>query len=217
MKTLGIKAGAVVLLMAALLVVYTYIDMLEGEASIAEQNRIAAVELYDGEKDRVFALNLKVEDLNRIKNAQIKEMDSIRRVLSVKDKQLRALYGSKSTADIHDTIVIHIRVPIYDDTSYINSNNTNATRGSVIDTCIGDMKWYSICIDNIDSNLVVLTAHFESDLTLTAVEKKEPVSKPGKTWLGRLFQRKVKTLSIIAVEQNPYVKNNSTTFVVTVK
>lgn len=213
MRSLGFKVAGVGAVIAALIVLVVYVHKLREDVQIAEQNRIASVEMYNNEKNKTYALNLKIEDLDRIKNKQIQEMDSIRRALNVKDKQLKALYGQKSSADIRDTIELPIHVPVIDSTA----GNVIPMEDCYTDTCIGDMRWYNVCIDRIDSNLIVLSAHFESDLTLITVEKKEIVNKPRKTWLGRLFQRKVKTMSITAVEQNPYVRNDSTILVVPIK
>lgn len=213
MRSLGFKVAGVGAVIAVLIALMAYVHELRKDVQIAEQNRIASVELYNNEKNKTYALNLKIEDLDRIKNKQIQEMDSIRRALNVKDKQLKALYGQKSSADIRDTIELPIYVPVIDSTT----GNVIPMEDCYTDTCIGDMRWYNVCIDRIDSNLIVLSAHFESDLTLITVEKKEIVNKPRKTWLGRLFQRKVKTMSITAVEQNPYVKNDSTILVVPIK
>lgn len=213
MRSLGFKVAGVGAVIAALIALMVYVHKLREDVQIAEQNRIASVEMYNNEKNKTYALNLKIEDLDRIKNKQIQEMDSIRRALNVKDKQLKALYGQKSSADIRDTIELPIHVPVIDSTT----GNVIPMEDCYTDTCIGDMRWYNVCIDRIDSNLIVLSAHFESDLTLITVEKKEIVNKPRKTWLGRLFQRKVKTMSITAVEQNPYVRNDSTILVVPIK
>lgn len=213
MRSLGFKVAGVGAVIAALIALMVYVRELREDVQIAEQNRIASVEMYNNEKNKTYALNLKIEDLDRIKNKQIQEMDSIRRALNVKDKQLKALYGQKSSADIRDTIELPIHVPVIDSTT----GNVIPMEDCYTDTCIGDMRWYNVCIDRIDSNLIVLSAHFESDLTLITVEKKEIVNKPRKTWLGRLFQRKVKTMSITAVEQNPYVRNDSTILVVPIK
>lgn len=213
MRSLGFKLAGVGAVIAALIALIAYVHELREDVQIAEQNRIASVEMYNNEKNKTYALNLKIEDLDRIKNKQIQEMDSIRRALNVKDKQLKALYGQKSSADIRDTIELPIYVPVIDSTT----GNVIPMEDCYTDTCVGDMRWYNVCIDRIDSNLIVLSAHFESDLTLITVEKKEIVNKPRKTWLGRLFQRKVKTMSITAVEQNPYVRNDSTILVVPIK
>lgn len=213
MRSLGFKVAGVGAVIAALIALMVYVHKLREDVQIAEQNRIASVEMYNNEKNKTYALNLKIEDLDRIKNKQIQEMDSIRRALNIKDKQLKALYGQKSSADIRDTIELPIHVPVIDSTT----GNVIPMEDCYTDTCIGDMRWYNVCIDRIDSNLIVLSAHFESDLTLITVEKKEIVNKPRKTWLGRLFQRKVKTMSITAVEQNPYVRNDSTILVVPIK
>lgn len=213
MRSLSFKLAGVGVVIAALIALIVYVHELREDVQIAEQNRIASVEMYNNEKNKTYALNLKIEDLDRIKNKQIQEMDSIRRALNVKDKQLKALYGQKSSADIRDTIELPIYVPVIDSTT----GNVIPMEDCYTDTCVGDMRWYNVCIDRIDSNLIVLSAHFESDLTLITVEKKEIVNKPRKTWLGRLFQRKVKTMSITAVEQNPYVRNDSTILVVPIK
>lgn len=213
MRSLGFKVAGVGAVIAALIALLAYVRELREDVQIAEQNRIASVEMYNNEKNKTYALNLKIEDLDRIKNKQIQEMDSIRKALNVKDKQLKALYGQKSSADIRDTIELPIYVPVIDSTT----GNVIPMEDCYTDTCVGDMRWYNVCIDRIDSNLIVLSAHFESDLTLITVEKKEIVNKPRKTWLGRLFQRKVKTMSITAVEQNPYVRNDSTILVVPIK
>lgn len=205
MKALIFKISVVIIIIAFIAGLFLYINKLKNEVDIAEKNRIATVELYDSEKDKVFALNLKIEDLDRIKNEQIQQMDSIRKCLKIKDKQLKALYNSKSSADIIDTI----RIPIYERDSIFDN--------CYLDTCIGDPRWYDVCVNQIDSGLVILSTHFSSDLTLIASEKKEIIGKPRKTWIGRLFQKKTKALSVTTVEQNPYVKNDSTVFVIPIK
>lgn len=213
MKSLFWKVSGIAVIIALICSLVSYVNDLRNEVKIAEQNRVAAIELYNDEQNTTYALRVQVDDLDRIKNAQIREMDSIRHELNVKDKHLKALYGSKSSADIRDTI--EIPIPMY------LKDSADSAGGYCVDTCIGDMKWYSICIEGVDSNLVALSAHFESDLTLIAVEKKEVVDKPRKTAFGRFFQKlfskKVKTMSIMAIEQNPYVKNDSTTFVIPIK
>jgi hypothetical protein len=213
MKSLVWKVSGIAVIIALICLLISYVNGLRNEVKIAEQNRLAAIELYNDEQNTTYALRVQVDDLDRIRNAQIREMDSIRHELKVKDKHLKALYGSKSSADIHDTIEIPIPVYLKDSIDSIGDY--------CVDTCIGDMRWYNICIERVDSNLVALSAHFESDLTLIAVEKKEVVDKPRKTAFGRflqkLFSKKVKTMSITAIEQNPYVKNDSTMFVIPVK
>lgn len=213
MKSLFWKVSGIAVIITLICSLVSYVNNLRNEVKIAEQNRVAAIELYNDEQSTTYALRVQVDDLDRIKNAQIREMDSIRHELNVKDKHLKALYGSKSSADIRDTI--EIPIPMY------LKDSVGSTRGYCVDTCIGDMKWYSICIEGVDSNLVALSAHFESDLTLIAVEKKEVIDKPRKTAFGRflqkLFSKKVKTMSIMTIEQNPYVKNDSTTFVIPIK
>ena len=172
MRSLGFKVAGVGAVIAALIALMVYVHKLREDVQIAEQNRIASVEMYNNEKNKTYALNLKIEDLDRIKNKQIQEMDSIRRALNIKDKQLKALYGQKSSADIRDTVELPIYVPVIDSTT----GNVIPMEDCYTDTCIGDMRWYNVCIDRIDSNLIVLSAHFESDLTLITVEKKEIVN-----------------------------------------
>jgi hypothetical protein len=212
MRNIVLKIAGIAALIALISFMVSYVSELREEVKMAEQNRIASVEMYNTESSKVYALRLHIDDLDRIKNKQIHEMDSIRKELRVKDKQLQSLYGCKSHADIKDTI----RIPLYIYPSKDSNDSIGALDGYK-DTCIGDVRWYNICVDRVDSNLIALSAHFESDLTLVALEKKEPINKPRKTWLGRLFQKKVKTMSITTIEQNPYVTNDSTIFVVPIK
>lgn len=206
----GIKILVIIAIIAAVIAGINYVQRLQQEVKIAEQNRLATVELYESEKNTTYALNVKLEDLNRYKNAQIQEMDSIRNVLKIKDKQLKAMYGQKSSADMRDTIRIPVFIPSEDSTVY--------TLDSIrVDTCVGDPKWYNVCISRVDSTSVAVSAHFESDLTIITAEKKVPVNKPRKTWLGRLFQKKTKTMTITAIEQNPFVTKDSTIYVIPIK
>lgn len=216
MRKALIKIGGIVVIIVMFILLIAYIKKLHDKIEINEQNRIATVKMYNNEKNKAYALRIQIEDMSRINNEQIQELDSIRKALKIKDKHIKALYNKKSYAEIHDTIILN---NIYKD----SVDNIYDYEWPCIDTCVGDKRWYDICIDithgtsNDINNMMLLSTHFKSDLSIITTEKREIIGEPRKTWFGRLFQRKVKTLSILAIEKNPYVHNDSTIFIVPIK
>lgn len=220
MKKVLIKLGSIVAIIVMFILLAAYIKKLHNKLEINEQNRIATVKLYNNEKNKTYALRMQIEDIDRINNNQIRELDSIRKALKIKDKHIKALYNKKSYAEIHDTIILNT---IYKD----SIDDIYDYEWPCIDTCVGDKQWYDICInitsDASDSNksiihdMMLVSTHFKSDLSIITTEKREIIGVPRKTWIGRLFQRKTKSISILAIEQNPYVHNDSTIFIVPIK
>ena len=79
MRNIVLKIAGIAALIALISFMVSYVSGLREEVKMAEQNRIASVEMYNTESNKVYALRLHIDDLDRIKNKQIQEMDSIRK------------------------------------------------------------------------------------------------------------------------------------------
>lgn len=147
-------------------------------------------------------LQLKVNQLDYFKDSILVKMDSLRKELGVKDKNLKALQYIASTSSKTDTIVLT-------DTVFRN-NKVN------VDTLIGD-AWYNIRIKLKYPNMIAVTPRFISSKYVVIHGKRETINPPKKWWLLRLFQKKHTVVTVDVVEESPYVKDSIRRFVEIIK
>ncbi len=148
------------------------------------------------EQNNVFMFT--VEQLRYTNDSTIKELDSLRKQLKIKDAKIKQMGKVKEKVFIHDTLNVY-------DTIFNDANFK-------LDTCIGD-EWYSQCLhleypNNIESNIDINT-----DLNCFIYAKRETINPPCKTWLGRLFQRKHTVINVTVQENNPYADVKEVKFV----
>lgn len=140
--------------------------------------------------DQCIALQLSVDQLEYFNDSTIRQLDSLRKELKIKDNRIKQLGRIKQEVYIHDTLRLK-------DTVFVNSFS--------LDTCLGD-EWYQTCLSLEYPSCISVdnTMNLNTDCLLYV--KRETVNPPCKTWLGRLFQKKHNVYTMKIVEHNPYTK-----------
>ena len=150
----------------------------------------------------------KLSQLKYINDSLMNAMDSVRKSLNIKDKNLKGLGYIKSTVRIHDTVFVN-RIRDGDKTLSI-------------DTVI-NKKWYQIEIDykggrcNECKDTLVVSPKISSEKYVVISTSKEYVDAPKKWWLQRIFQKKEEVVDVKVVETNPYIYSDHERFIKVIK
>ena len=154
------------------------------------------------------AYELKISQMKYINDSLMNAMDSVRRSLNIKDKNLKGLGYIKSTVRIHDTVLVN-RIRDGDKTLSI-------------DTVI-NKKWYQIEIDYKGSrcseckDTLIVSPKISSEKYVVISTSKEYVDAPKKWWLQRIFQKKEEVVDVKVVETNPYIYSDHERFIKVIK
>lgn len=144
-----------------------------------------------------FVYKFKVDQLNYYTDDLIKKMDSLRKELKIKDKEIESMYYLKQNISKKDTICLK-------DTIFIENLK--------LDTVIGD-EWYQLHLDLEYPNTICVAPDFKSETYINTFSKKETVNKPKKFFLFRLFQKKHIITKVIVNEKNPYINTEEKVFI----
>lgn len=155
----------------------------------AIQNNKAYESQLDVIQDENKVFQFTIEQLEILNDKSIKELDSMRKELGIKDKKLQQMGKVKEKIYIVDSIVVH-------DTIFNNPD-------FVLDTCLGD-EWYQNCLHMAYPNDISSQIDINTDLNCFIHTTRETINPPKKTWLGRLFQRKHTVINVNVVENNPH-------------
>ena len=145
------------------------------------------------EEQRVFQFT--IDQLNYYNDSLLQEMNNVRKELNIKDKNLNTIEYINSVINKIDTI-------IFRDTLFINNK----------DTVLGD-QWYTLNLNIIYPNTIIISPKFISDKYIITSYKKETVNPPKKWWILRLFQKKHKVVRVEIVEKSPYIENKQQRFI----
>lgn len=148
------------------------------------------------EKDSLHNANrvlyLTIDELNYYNDSIVIKLNDARKELKIKDKDIKSLQYQLSEITKKDTIVFR-------DTLFKDPNLQ-------IDTLLGD-EWYQLQLGLKYPSTIAVEPTFISERAVLTSLKKETINPPKKTWIGRLFQRKHKVLTVEVVESNPYISN----------
>ena len=150
----------------------------------------------------------KTSQLNYINDSLVNQMNTIRKSIGVKDRNLKGLGYIKSTVRIHDTVLVN---RIRDGDKTIS-----------IDTTI-NKKWYQIQLDyrgskcNECKDTLIVSPKVTSEKYVVISTQKEYVDTPKKFWIQRIFQKKDEVIDVKVVETNPYIYSNENRFVKVIK
>ena len=148
-----------------------------------------------------FVYKFKVDQLNYYTDDLIKRMDSLRKELKIKDKEIESMYYLKQNISKKDTIC-------FKDTIFIENLK--------LDTVLGD-EWYQLHIDLEYPNTICVAPDFKSETYINTFSKKETIDKPKKFFLFRLFQKKHIITKVIVNEKNPYINTEEKVFIEIIK
>ena len=200
---------AIVIALAILLCISIYIDRCRiAQNKSNEANLKAYIALNDTLKSTNRMFEFKTSQLNYINDSLVNQMNTIRKNIGVKDKNLKGLGYIKSTVRIHDTVFVN-RIRDGDKTLSI-------------DTVI-NKKWYQIEIDYKGSrcseckDTLIVSPKVSSEKYVVISTSKEYVDAPKKWWLQRIFQKKEEVVDVKVVETNPYIYSDHERFIKVIK
>ena len=198
-----------VIALAILLCISIYIDRCRiAQNKSNEANLKAYIALNDTLKSTNRMFEFKASQLNYINDSLVNQMNTIRKNIGVKDKNLKGLGYIKSTVRIHDTVFVNrIR---------------DGDKPLSIDTVI-NKKWYQIEIDYKGSrcseckDTLIVSPKVSSEKYVVISTSKEYVDAPKKWWLQRIFQKKEEVVDVKVVETNPYIYSDHERFIKVIK
>lgn len=200
---------ALVIALSILLCISIYIDRCRiAQNKSNEANLKAYIALNDTLSSTNRMFEFKASQLNYINDSLVNQMNTIRKNIGVKDKNLKGLGYIKSTVRIHDTVFVN-RIRDGDKTLSI-------------DTVI-NKKWYQIEIDykggrcNECKDTLVVSPKISSEKYVVISTSKEYVDAPKKWWLQRIFQKKEEVVDVKVVETNPYIYSDHERFIKVIK
>lgn len=166
-------------------------------------NNLTAYQLENSKlsgANRVYKMT--ISELEYSQDTMFRAMDSIRKVLKIKDKNLNQIQYIKYEVRVTDTLELV-------DTIFIKPS-------FYMDTTLSD-KWHSTRIMMKYPSYIMVEPSLESDKYVVFSFKKETVKPPRKFFLFRWFQKKQKVVNVDVVETNPYVTNKAQRFMEVVK
>ena len=198
-----------VIALSILLCISIYIDRCRiAQNKSNEANLKAYIALNDTLKSTNRMFEFKTSQLNYINDSLVNQMNTIRKNIGVKDKNLKGLGYIKSTVRIHDTVFVN-RIRDGDKTLSI-------------DTVI-NKKWYQIEIDykggrcSECKDTLIVSPKVSSEKYVVISTSKEYVDAPKKWWLQRIFQKKEEVVDVKVVETNPYIYSDHERFIKVIK
>lgn len=200
---------ALVIALSILLCISIYIDRCRiAQNKSNEANLKAYIALNDTLRSTNRMFEFKASQLNYINDSLVNQMNTIRKNIGVKDKNLKGLGYIKSTVRIHDTVLVNrIR---------------DGDKPLSIDTVI-NKKWYQIEIDYKGSrcseckDTLIVSPKVSSEKYVVISTSKEYVDAPKKWWLQRIFQKKEEVVDVKVVETNPYIYSDHERFIKVIK
>ena len=198
-----------VIALSILLCISIYIDRCRiAQNKSNEANLKAYIALNDTLRSTNRMFEFKASQLNYINDSLVNQMNTIRKNIGVKDKNLKGLGYIKSTVRIHDTVFVN-RIRDGDKTLSI-------------DTVI-NKKWYQIEIDykggrcSECKDTLIVSPKVSSEKYVVISTSKDYVDAPKKWWLQRIFQKKEEVVDVKVVETNPYIYSDHERFIKVIK
>ena len=189
----------IVSLITSLSILSHQYNKLQKDYSIAVGNEKVLLQNNQELRDKTGVLRLSVDQLSYFNDSVLVKLDSVRRALKVKDKELKALQYIHSTIEKKDSIVF-VRDTIFRD----NTVHIDTTLMS---------KWYSLNLKLDYPNSVVVTPKIVSEQYVIIHANKETINPPKKCRFAQLFQKKHKVIRVEVKEENPYIEHKNNKFV----
>ena len=205
-KTFNMKKWIIVILGYAVLIGLLFISFKDKENYEKKwKDSVSNVKAYDkllsNSNEKNIAYKLTAEQLSYANDSILKELNDTRKKLKVKDKNLKSVQYITSTLSRVDTITL---------------KDTIFKEPLKVDTIISD-KWYNAKIELNYPSTIIISPTFKSEKNIVVSTKKETVNPPKKFWLFRLFQKKHTIIKVDVIEKNPYVSNEESRYVETIK
>lgn len=174
---------------------------LQKQLSISKINEKAYMERNGELASRNTVYQMTISQLNYSKDSIMQKMNTVRKELDIKNKDLKHLQYLLSEVKKIDTLVF---------------KDTIFQEGVKIDSTIGDY-WYSVRLKLDYPNTVVISPKFINEVFFAGFYKKETIDPPKKFFLLRWFQKKHIVVKVKVIEKNPYSENKEHIFVDIIK
>lgn len=200
-----VKLGVVLLLGLLIISTYTlYTDnqVLKKELSVSISNEKAFIAENSILKNENLLFQFNIEQLNYYNDSLLERMNTVRKELEIKDRDLKQMQYLLSEATKKDTVV-------FKDTLFIEPSLD-------IDTLIGD-KWFQVELGLKYPSTITISPTFISERYIVVSTRKETINPPKKCWLSRLFQKKHKIVEVDVIEKSPYIENKQQRFIEIIK
>lgn len=171
---------------------------LDNDYKIAVGNEKVLLQSNHALNKDLGVLQLRVDQLSYFNDSILVKLDSVRKALKIKDKDLQYLQYMYSTMEKKDSIVF-VKDTIFRDMVHIDTTLTS--------------KWYNLNLKLDYPNSVVVTPKIISEQYVIIHSKKETINPPKKCALARLFQKKHRVVRVEVKEENPYIIHKNSEFV----
>lgn len=188
----------IVVLTFSLFILGSQYKNLNENYKVAVGNEKALLHSNSSLQENIGVLQLTVDQLSYFNDSILVKLDSVRKSLKIKDKELKALQYIHSSIEKKDSIVF-VRDTIFKDNIHI-------------DTTLLD-KWYSLNIKLDFPNSVVVTPKIVSNQYVFIHSNKETINPPKKCKIARWFQKKHRIIRVDIEEENPYIEHKQTKFI----
>lgn len=189
-------------LITTICILSSKLKSLQDDYSISTANEKAYMLENSNLKNENREFQFTVEQLYYFTDSITDKMNAVKEELNIKDKNLKQLQYLLSIANKKDTIY-------FKDTLFVNPSLDR-------DTTIQD-DWYLLNLGLRFPNQITVSPTFISEKYVVISYKKETIKPPKKCWIGRLFQKKHKVVTVDIVEKNPYIENKKQRFIEIVK
>lgn len=195
-KKVILIAGAIIALLAVAWIQMRDHNRLNSRYEIAVTNN-KAYEMQLSDQSQAF--QFQVEQLRYINDSCVRQLDSVRKELRIKDNKIKQMSKVREKVYVHDTI--------HDtDTMFVDSFNG-------LDTCLVD-RWRKMCIQLGYPNMVAVSTEMNLEQDCFLYSERQTIDPPRRTWIGRLFQKKHTVYNVTVVEHNPYVTVQENKFII---
>ena len=146
---------------------------------------------------KILEFELSTAHLNNSNDSLIQKLNSVRKELKIKDKQIRSLEYIASENKKRDTIRLK-------DTIFI--------KNAILDTLIKD-DWSALKIHGAYPNILDVDYSFKNETSIITHTERTTVDPPKKCWLARIFQKKHTIVEVNVIQENPYCENKNQKFI----
>lgn len=179
-------------------ILYKENTKLQNQVNILVSNQKASALENSSLKETSRVYKYTIEQLSYYKDSLVQKMNSIRKELKIKDKNLVGVQYIASNVTKVDTVV-------FLDTIF-------RSKEVFIDTVIGD-KWYNIELNLKYPNTIYVKPTFISKKYIIINKKKETINPPKNFFLFRWFQKKHWVMEVHIKDENPYINETNNKFI----
>lgn len=191
-KTIVVIVVAVILISLGIAVTIQYnkIKELTENYKISTANEKALLLKSEEVNGKYRALQLSFDQMSYVKDSLFDKLLETKNQLKLKNSQVKQLQYLSSIAKTTDTVKIT-------DTIFVEN--------FCLDTTLQD-NWHKTNLKLCYPNQIEASSEFHSEKQIITSIRKETIKPPCKTWIGRLFQKKHKVLTVDVIESNPYIE-----------